>query len=437
MPGSMVQRRQHVEITFVLRLHSANAAFEVAVDTDQQRSRATPVNRMLDALARVATYTRHAWTAVGIALILLIGLEGAYRAQRALKDRLATPPRATLPAHPNAGETWWTDWYVSPIFRQYHRYDPYRGWGKRVFSSPWINVDEHGRRITPQSPLAIRRRVLLLGGSTMWGYSTRDSATIPALVARGLAARGISDVEIVNLAQPAYNSTQGLVSTMLELREGRRVDFAVFLDGHNDVAAAVQARRAGAVLNEPRYAELLERGFPTARRAAADLASQLRFVPGLGRAVGLGQATDTATVDAASLCADVASVYAGVIRTTEALAAGGDFGVAFLWQPMLATSGKPRSEWERSLPDPVHLEVLRVCTVEVERTLAAATAARFESLTRIFDADSTSVFLDHSGHVTERANGVIADRILEVLLPALAVDGRMTGGKPRSAGQSP
>ena len=70
-------------------------------------------------------------------------------------------------------------------------------------------------------------------------------------------------------------------------------------------------------------------------------------------------------------------------------------------------------------------DLTRRCGELIDSTMAPRKGKVFFPLDALFDTDTTTVFLDNYGHVTERANGVIADRIVDLLVPVLQ----------RSAGQ--
>ena len=93
-------------------------------------------------LRSVGRLLRDGWIAIGLSLLLLLGIEGLYRVQYSARNRAALPVAALAPPEPNADEPWWTGWYDLPIFKQYHKYDPYRGWTKKRFESPFLNVEQ-------------------------------------------------------------------------------------------------------------------------------------------------------------------------------------------------------------------------------------------------------------------------------------------------------
>jgi hypothetical protein len=372
-------------------------------------------------LPRIIGWIRDAWLILGLSLLLFLTLEGAYRFQRGVRFGFSEPPDPTeSPRHPNAGEAWWRGWFDQPVFKRYHRYDPYRGWWKKPYSSPWFNVDSAGNRVTVQAAAGSspRLRVLMLGGSTMWGYTSRDSFTIPSLLAAELARRGLAGVEVVNLAQPGYNSTQEFITLSLELRRGAVPAAAVFLDGHNDVAAAFSQGRAGATLNEDVYADIFEnRGRSLAASLTAlfnysALISHLRRTVGPARATPLGPTPET-------MCRDLARLYVGTVRAVEALAGHYGFVPLFLRQPQLLTSSKRRSDWENRLPPPKYAQHLVACAAMTDSVMADRSGRSYLPLDPLFADDTTDVFLDHSAHVTDRANAVIASRIADAIGPDL------------------
>jgi hypothetical protein len=106
-----------------------------------------------------------------------------------------------------------------------------------------------------------------------------------------------------------------------------------------------------------------------------------------------------------------------MVRVT--LAMGRDFGfpVIHFLQPFNSASGKPQGEWEKRLRrDAMQAE----CAAAIERRMAADSGATgFVSLLGVFDADSTTAFVDEHSHLTEAANQQVARRIVDHLTPTL------------------
>ena len=379
--------------------------------------------RASSALARRALrLLRDAWVIVGLALALMVGLELAYRAQGALRRRpVSVAHLPGVPAAPPSSAAWYAEWKREQDDAVNHtRWDPHRGWWPRPYASRYVNVDSLGRRVTPQSvPVGAPRRVLLLGGSTMWGYTARDSFTIPALVASALLRGGVHDIEIVNLAQPAFTSTQAAITLLLELRRGERPMAVVFLDGGNDVATAYQSGVPGAVFNEGRAAERWERGGRTPGDGLRALASHLTL---LTRLSGRGTGSSPAASDSARkhLCGAVAEQYVQNAQSIQAIGRDRGFVTLFLWQPLLATTKKQTTPAEDSVADfPGYGVMLQRCSALVDSLAPPRLGGDFAQLAGLFDEERGTVFLDNAGHVTEQANGIVAERIATLLLDRL------------------
>ena len=85
---------------------------------------------------------------------------------------------------------------------------------------------------------------------------------------------------------------------------------------------------------------------------------------------------------------------------------------------MLATTRKPLTDWERSLPTPTNTwrNLVSVCTAAVGDTVAARELDSFVPLHELFDDDTSSVFLDDFGHIKETANRRVVAAIVDKLL---------------------
>jgi len=138
-------------------------------------------------------------------------------------------------------------------------YQPYTVWKADTslyFQEP-IGAD--GFRLTPGSMASDSSYlVYVLGGSTVWGVGSPDSCTIPARMLSELASRTDRPIDVRNLGQLGWVSTQELLELVLRIRGGDRPDLVVFLDGMNDVSAAYQSGIAGVHQNFPEIAARME-----------------------------------------------------------------------------------------------------------------------------------------------------------------------------------
>jgi lysophospholipase L1-like esterase len=116
---------------------------------------------------------------------------------------------------------------------------PWAGLTMRPFGSAFLNVDENGvRQGIPPALQQARQRPLIVwafGGSTLFGWGLADNYTLPSQLQVALQERLAGrQVQVINLAVPAYNSSQEVALFVANLRRGKP-DIAVFFDGLNDV----------------------------------------------------------------------------------------------------------------------------------------------------------------------------------------------------------
>jgi lysophospholipase L1-like esterase len=364
---------------------------------------------------------RDGWSIIGLSLLAVFAVEAGYRLQasvrRSARESLARPRAESKALHPNAAQAWFEAETASgPLHRRNDplRYDPYRGWWLNPVTSPRANIDSAGLRVTPQrsATSGSKRLVFAFGGSTMWGFQAADSTTIPAQIARRLHDRGAVDAQVVNFAQSAYNVTQGVISLMLELRRGNIPDVVVFLDGHNDVAAAFFGS-PGQIMNQGRAEQTFLLG---RRRFSEELVGLGRHSALVTRLQQIGSRSSSrhpAQRTASELCDSVASQYRNLVRMVEGLGREFGFSALFFWQPLLANSSKRKTSWEASIRSPRGFrEALRTCSQRADSLLKDRMGKTYFPLHAVFDPDTSSVFLDDYGHVTERGYGIIADHMV-------------------------
>lgn len=374
---------------------------------------------------RVLHAVRDGWLVIGVTLALFLVIEGGYRTIRPIL-RPARASTVDSTQHPYATAPWWPQLQRETFERENrNRYDPYRAHWPRPLATRYVNIDTAGHRVTPQPPPAgpAPRRVYLLGGSTMWGIGARDSATIPALVAAALRERGIRDVEVVNLAQRAYNTTQESVTLLLELANGRVPAAAVFLDGFNDITTAIRQGEPGHTFADDRVDQLIRQGQAGFWSQFVGLGRHSLVVMDLLAAAGMAEAGAGGPYPARLICGPVAARYRQTALAVEALGRGFGFPVRYFLQPVLPASHKPPSAWEKQQ---YTREALGPCMAAIDSAMADHREGLFVSLVDLFDADTATVFLDRV-HLTEAANRRVAERIADELVV-------MLGQAPGAAG---
>ena len=371
--------------------------------------------RLRRAFSALGRGVRDAWLIAGLTLGLFLALEGAYRLQLAAKRALRPQrqPQWAAPEHPYHGQAWYPEFGAAMRLRSY-RLDPYRGYWLKPLASPWVNIDSTGRRVVAQPPLpAGAPFVLLFGGSAAWGLSARDSFTIASQLVPALARRGVTGVAIVSDAQPGFNSTQEAATLQIELATGARPAAIVLMNGYNDAASGIITGRAGVTYSEGDAQKLLDRGRRRFWGQLVGLAGHSELVQRLRQVV---IPVERRSILADTVCPKVAAWYASVERSVLAMAADRGIPALIFLQPHHMTTRKAPSAWEAQLPRD---ERVPACIDAIAAAMAPYAGTRFFDLRGLFDADTGTAFVDFHSHVTEAANGRIADAIAERLAPLL------------------
>lgn len=380
---------------------------------------------------------RKLWLGVGIVLGLLFAAEAAYRTQAALRRYLGSWRAAALPANPEAREPWYRP-LMAEMDSTTFSWGPFVYYRRQPFRGRYLNIDSLGLRATlslrksPGTP----REVFLFGGSPLWGEGLRDSRTIPSRLAVELGSRGLSGVAITNFGEEGYVFTQDLVELLLQLRAGARPAAVVFYGGYNDIEAAMDNGRAGGTKVERDAIRDLQQVRPlfTWRadlRAEAGVALRLvriavsrsqilsRLLPGAGL---------SATPPLDSLAGDITATYLRTVEVVEALAAHYGFAPFYVWMPILDGTKAEQSAYERAIAAAIErdprkrefAELHRLVTRRIESAMRGVAAGRFAQPSRMFAADSETVYLDDEGHLTESAATRIAAELAVWILPVLS-----------------
>jgi hypothetical protein len=360
-----------------------------------------------------------------LSLFLLVELTGWLL----VPDRYNNPPAVTIDAwiHSDAltgTDTLWLKEFVDEFCRSYSaRWTSYIYFRREPFTGRLINVDSSGRRITPQfQQVPDDKRhtptVMLLGGSTMWGTCSRDSATIPAALARLIAANPAKpSLRVMNMGESGYVNTQSLISLELELRKGNVPESVLLYDGINDVFSAYQNDEGGLPQNEQnrviefnllqdgeRMLELGIRDF-WKKTVTAGLVETLR---------DLNFSAPPPPPLRGHLAEDVVRLYRGNLEILDALSRHYGFRYYAYWQPVVFSKLDP-SQYEKTQID--KMKYVHPFFLDVYRRVAADSTLRanphFHNLSGIFDG-AGPVYLDFC-HISERGNGIVAQRFYEDL----------------------
>ena len=138
---------------------------------------------------------------------MLLLVEAGLRVGFALRDRLSAPAVARSPdpgRRLRRGNLAHRALSRARIARG--RWQPYVYFRPKPFQGKTITIGADGLRATWQPHRSIGEsdaaqkpvKLLMLGGSSLWGFGARDDQTIPSLLARRLHERGVQ-VELRNL----------------------------------------------------------------------------------------------------------------------------------------------------------------------------------------------------------------------------------------------
>jgi hypothetical protein len=373
------------------------------------------------------------WSIVGVTLLLLLLVEISLRGAFWLKDLrgLEPPPDRRVLAEGYDGATWPVVHYRE-LAAISDGWQPYVYFRQRPFRGETITIDADGLRATwhPAESPAGRTdakpplKILMLGGSSLWGFGARDDQTIPSLVARGLHESGVR-AEIRNLAEIGYVSTQETIALMRELQAGYRPDVVLFYDGVNDTTSALLEGKPTLTTNEinrVREFNLLQ----SPGRLTAALAGNLikstgsfRLAQSLGRRLGRGPVTAYPSPSEEvlqNLAEGVVQGYLGNVRLVEALGRQYCFRPVFVWQPVIFSKPKRvRFEEEEAEKYGWTRPLFQEVQGKITRTVELASDAAFHDLSGIFADFEGLVFIDFC-HTTEKANVRIAEALVSRLL---------------------
>jgi lysophospholipase L1-like esterase len=389
---------------------------------------------------RLLSWLGTGWSILGLTLLLIVLMELGLRGTFWLKD-LRTPRISPDPRVMSAieGSASWLPAHYRELEALSDRWQPYVYFRQRPFRGQTITIDEDGLRETwkrpgPEASTARKAppvRLLMLGGSSLWGFGARDEWTIPSLVARGLHERGV-DVEVRNLAEIGYVSTQELIALVRELQGGYRPDVVLFYDGVNDTTSALLERQPAVTTNEVnrvREFNLLQSPAWLAAALVVNLvrdSASFRFAGAVGRRF-TGNAVRDPRVPAEgeqlSLARGVVRRYAANVGLIEALGKAYGFRPLFVWQPVIFN--KPSLvpfEQEESDKFGWTRDMFRHVHNALDQTVDLNSNPDFWNLHEVFKQTQPLVFLDFC-HTTEAANESIARMLVERMIPRMKARG--------------
>lgn len=350
-------------------------------------------------------------------LLLIVVLEllviVSFNAQFVARDQQLVAANPGLPVFQGA------DWL--PVFEREDaegritRYSSFDLWTMQPYSGETLTILADGARGTTDSDCQPDSyRIFMYGGSTLWGVSTPDWGTIPAYVQAALNAQFEGRVCVVNYGENGFVSTQEVIRLMKQLQRDNVPDMVIFYDGVNDVIAAYNAREAGAHRNLSGFVNAITTAPPNPLVQWLLNTHLVRFIQAL---IPGSTAQTTEQTDYLALSQETTAVYLNNVRMAKALAADYEIEAVFIWQPVMVVGDKPLTDEEVVMAEVVGGDLLTM----YRETWAGIAAAELDNLTYIadvFDGIEAPLYFDHH-HLAPQGNEIIAQRILEIITPAL------------------
>jgi lysophospholipase L1-like esterase len=381
---------------------------------------------------RITRGFRSAWINVGVALLILAMLEGTFQLVFWTRDR-GRPAAGFLPedrmVRVYPGQSW-VHPYMSELGGALHeQWRSYVYWRSRPYRGSFINIDGHGIRQTWNgSPASSpnRLKIFMFGGSTMWGWGSRDEFTIASLTSKRLAKQLTSTPWVVNYGEPGYVSTQEVITLMLELRQGNIPDIAIFYDGVNDAWSAFQNGVAGIPQNEfNRVTEFNARDRLNVRGGFLEKLGLYRFTRSVAGGLGRSESTGSAQRRSrdSALVGDTVDVYFANVKLVNALAREFGFRTVFFWQPTMYSKkvlSPEEDRWRREgegrsgRTTRAFADDYRAFDAAFKRRLQSGQVANVYDLSGIFERDPRTIFIDRF-HVSEVGNETVAGAIADVV----------------------
>lgn len=370
------------------------------------------LRKLLSALAQ-------GWVILGITLVLLFVVDQLLRAVLPAPAR-DVPMDATMTAPAReraqavAADGWIDQYWREHAASRHTEWHSYVYWRRRPYAGDLVNIDAHGFRVTPAAQVPVQRRIWLFGGSTVWGTGNRDAGTLAAQLQQIYQERAPElGVQVKNFGESGYVSRQSLTAFQSALAcPEPPADLAIFLDGANDVFAALQAGAAGLPQNEDNR----RREFNSSRRAGQLLQSWLMRLEGIARLAGVSSSNRMES-ELPALAQAISAHYFTQVKQAQALGMRYGVDLIYAWQPT-AFDRNPAIADELAIigaSAAQHVSLQRLSTEQVAQMQVRtqlAPALPLEYLRGVFDEVPAPVFFDFV-HLSEAGQRVLALKLFD------------------------
>ncbi len=382
----------------------------------------TSATRALAALGTILRLLGQAWMILGVSLLLLLLVDQALRALLPDGGRLAShEPGVIAPGRSRAdavaGDDWIDAYWNEHQDSRHTQWTSYVYWRRKPFDGAIIDVDAHGFRVTPAPTTPPAHTIWLFGGSTAWGTGNRSQGTLAAQLQQVYRERAPElGVRVLNFAESGYVSRQSLTAFQSALACPQpAAELAIFLDGANDVFAALQEGQAGLPQNEDNR----RREFNSSRQLSAQLRAWALRLQGIARLAG-STPGPTGAAELDTLAAAIVDAYLAHAMQASALARQHRMDTIHAWQPTAFDRSPARADEAAIVGASIatHVTLQRQARARLRARLAADPSIAAIDLGNLYDTTSEPVFFDFV-HLSERGQRLLAERLYELSAPAL------------------
>jgi lysophospholipase L1-like esterase len=357
------------------------------------------------------------------AVVSIVGLDiafGMWRQPNFSEDLQSIPYYASQP---------WTPRFEADqngIASAKVEYQPFTVWRRPPYSSGTVNVNADGLRVVPGSRCEEGApRIFFFGGSTMWGTSSPDEGTIPALFLREVSPLSGGPLCVKNFGESAWVSTQSVIALINAIQRKEIPDLVIFYEGANDLNWTFgnnSPYRHGGYESIAATFKRASRGRGQGRNRTVDLASVVRaLAPNIATALdrrrqfGNGP-SDRSPQGVERLANQAIDVYFANQQIVRALAREYGFRCHFFWQPFLIYDRKPLAEGESNILDraATWAESFRPFAAAANARITTNQASDFTDLSGLFATTEAQLYTDMV-HVTPDGNALVAHAMAKTL----------------------
>jgi len=333
-------------------------------------------------------------------------------------DPRSIDPRLKMSPYDNKQ---WAPKYFQESHDLQYEYREVIGWAKLPYKGEYINIDENGFRVSWDTLSELTRgKLLVFGGSTIYGEGSRDQYTIPSELAKLLNRRGFS-CAVENCGQSGYVFLQEVLLLEMQLRGGSRPKYVIFYDGVNDTHFAYLREKMKVEPMRSQFNEMIDfhrAGFVSQLiHILRDALLQTKIFSVIKRIVPEGKLSHSDEPDQRTLVNTIETEYWKTFELLHMLSDKYAFKAFCFWQPVIFLK-KQLSEEERNI-DYYKKEARLADVFTLTNSHMTSNPERsFYNISNSLDNSTQTLFIDFC-HLSEEGNNVIAQRIFETINPVL------------------